>query len=168
MELKVDLTRPRIALAAMLSSCLALAVPSSPGYAENGDGNPVGASATRILDEGDARRLLANKGLTLQWIDWDHRGSVLITREGGVWKLHGRQAGANGPGLLALDGKITEIGADYFTFQGKISITDTPDVGRTCSAEKTWRFAITQNRRYYRLREFEWCDELTDYIDIYF
>ena len=24
------------------------------------------------------------------------------------------------------------------------------------------------NRRYWRMREFEWCDRLTDYIDIYF
>ncbi len=124
--------------------------------------------ATRILDQRGAERLLANKGLTLQWIDWDRRGSADVRREGDVWKLHGTQAEAGGPGRLVLDGTITEIGADYFTFQGRISITNTPDPGRSCSQDKSWHFAITQNRSYYRLREFEWCDALTDYIDIYF
>ncbi len=156
--------KARIAMCALL---VAAATPST-SCAEAADESHAVPSATRILDEGAARRLLANKGLTLQWIDWDHRGTVIVTRQDGVWKLHGRQAGANGPGLLAIDGNITEIGADYFTLQGKITITDTPDAGRTCSADKTWHFAITQNRHYYRLREFEWCDDLTDYVDIYF
>ena len=49
-----------------------------------------------------------------------------------------------------------------------IRIADAPDPGRMCEATKSWHFAVTQNRRYYRLREFEWCDGLTDYIDIYF
>jgi len=126
------------------------------------------ADATRILDAKAAQRLLANKGLTLQWIDWNTRGHAFVTREGGVWKLRGAQAQAGGPGRLFLDGTITEIGGGYFTFEGTIRIADTPDPGRICEKDKTWHFAITQNRRFYRLREFEWCDGLTDYIDIYF
>ena len=157
-----------ISLGSLLSACLLLGVQPSAVQAKGRVEGVAAVTATRILDEGSAERLLANKGLTLQWVDWDHRGSVIVTRQKGLWKLHGRQAEPNGPGLLALDGDITEIGADYFIFKGRIGITDTPDVGRSCSAEKTWRFAITQNRRYFRLREFEWCDELTDYIDIYF
>jgi len=27
---------------------------------------------------------------------------------------------------------------------------------------------VTQNRRYWRIRTFEWCDDLTDYVDVYF
>jgi len=123
---------------------------------------------TRILDRAAARRLLANKGISLQWIDWNTRGSAFVSRRGEVWTLRAAQAEAGGPGRLFLDGRITEIGADYFTFEGKIRITDTPDRGRTCEKDKSWHFAVTQNRRYYRLREFEWCDYLTDYIDIYF
>jgi hypothetical protein len=46
---------------------------------------------------------------------------------------------------------ITEIGDDYFLLNGRITIGDTPDAGRSC----------------YRLREFERCDYLTDYADIY-
>jgi len=161
--------KSRRSLASLLSACLAIGVlPAALHGEDRAAVDSAAVPATRILDESAANRLLSNKGLTLQWIDWDHRGTATISRQSGVWKLHGRQAEANGPGLLALDGNITEIGADYFTFQGRISITDTPDTGRICSAEKTWHFAITQNRRYYRLREFEWCDELTDYVDIYF
>ena len=85
-----------------------------------------------------------------------------------VARLRAAQAQAGGPGRLSLDGTVTEVGRDWFTFRGTIRITDTPDPGRKCEAMKDWRFAVTQNRRYWRLREFEWCDGLTDYIDIYF
>ena len=126
------------------------------------------AQPTRILDQAAAQRLRANKGVTLQWIDWNTRGSAVVTADKGVWHLRGSQAQAGGPGRLYLDGDIVEIGADYFTFEGVIRITDAPDVGRKCEKSKTWHFAVTQNRPYYRLREFEWCDGLTDYVDIYF
>jgi hypothetical protein len=146
---------------------ISLLQPAGPVPAK-ADEAPPPSDATRILDRKGADRLLHNKGLTLQWIDWNARGSVAITREGGVWRLRGAQAAAGGPGRLLLDGTITEIGAGYFTFEGRIRIADTPDRGRLCERDKTWHFAVTQNRPYYRLREFEWCDELTDYIDIYF
>jgi hypothetical protein len=140
-------------------------MPSPPPREAPPHGAP--GKETRILSEADAQRLRANKGLTLQWIDWDTRGTAIVT-PGTPWRLRGSQAAAGGPGRLFLDGAITEIGAGYFTFEGTIRITDTPDLGRSCGADKTWRFAITQNRSYYRLREFEWCDRLTDYIDLYF
>jgi len=123
---------------------------------------------TRILDRAGLDRLLANKGTTLQWIDWDRRGSVHARMEGETLRLTGIQTAHDGPGKLFFDGAVVELGAGYFTFRGTIRITDTPDRGRVCEAEKLWHFAITQNRPYYRLREFEWCDGLTDYVDIYF
>lgn len=130
---------------------------------------PGSSGPTRILNVDTAQRLRANRGLTLQWIGWgETRGTAYVRVEGGVWKLRGAEAQADGPGRLLLDGKIAEIGADYFTFVGRIRISDTPDVGRVCDKNKTWHFAITQKRRYYRLREFEWCDGLTDYIDVHF
>ncbi|MCB2079360.1 MAG: hypothetical protein KDE55_16900 [Novosphingobium sp.] len=123
---------------------------------------------TKVQSAVDAERLLNNVGLTLQWISWDTRGSVAVSRNRGLWSLRGSQTEANGPGRLFLDGSITEIGDGYFTFEGTIRISDTPDRGRNCEKKKIWHFAVTQNRKYYRLREFEWCDDLTDYIDIYF
>ena len=121
---------------------------------------------TQILSEADAQRLLHNKGVTLQWIDWNTRGTAVVSPRDGLWTLRAAQAG--GKGRLFLDGTITEIGEGYFTFDGTIRISDTPDPGRQCENTKSWHFAVTQNRPYYRLREFEWCDGLTDYVDIYF
>ncbi len=140
-----------------------LALAASPAIAQDRSPEP-----TRVLDRAASQRLLVNKGLTLQWIDWNTRGHAHVSRERGVWILRGAQAEAGGPGRLLLDGRIGEIGRDYFTFIGKIRIADTPDHGRLCEQTKTWRFAITQRRKYYRLREFEWCDSLTDYIDLHF
>lgn len=124
--------------------------------------------ATKILSQVDADRLLANKGVTLQWIDWDRRGIAVITPGNSLWSLRAAQNAREGKGRMILDGAILEVGEGYFTFRGRIRIADTPDPGRFCEADKTWHFAITQNRKYYRLREFEWCDGLTDYIDIYY
>jgi hypothetical protein len=124
--------------------------------------------ATKILSQTDAQRLLHNKGLTLQWIDWNTRGTAVVSPRDGLWQLRGAQSAASGKGRLLLDGAILEIGEGYFTFRGRVRITDTPDPERVCELDKTWHFAVTQGRPYYRLREFEWCDGLTDYIDIYF
>ncbi len=123
---------------------------------------------TKILSHTDAERLLNNKGATLQWIDWDTRGTAVVTPGDELWRLRAAQTARANKGRMMLDGALLEIGEGYFTFRGTIRIADTPDNGRMCEATKTWHFAITQNRRYYRLREFEWCDGLTDYIDIYF
>ena len=123
---------------------------------------------TRILDPKGASRLMRNEGVTLQWIGWEERGPVWVAvTEGGYWSLMAGQKGAAG-GRLDLEGFITEIGEDYFIFEGTIKMIGTPDRDRLCNSTKPWRFEVTQNRSYYRLREFEWCDYLTDYIDIYF
>ena len=123
---------------------------------------------TRILSQTDADRLLGTSGMTLQWISWDYRGPVEVRSDSrGVWTLSGSQTGRNG-GEVRVEGRIVEIGDGYFTLRGSVAIKDTPDRSRSCRENKTWHFAVTQNRQYYRLREFEWCDRLTDYVDIYF
>ncbi|MDJ0642120.1 MAG: hypothetical protein QNJ15_04830 [Erythrobacter sp.] len=124
-------------------------------------------AATTVSSERDAQRLRTAQGISLQWIDWDRRGDVHVARgPDGVWRINGVQRG-NG-GRLAVDGVITEIGEDHFLMDGRIVISNAPGRGRLCMESKVWRFEVTQNRTYYRLREFEWCDRLTDYIDIYF
>lgn len=124
-------------------------------------------SGTRILDRAAADRLLAADGATLQWIGWDQRGSVRVVEENGTIRLDAAQDQPDGPGRLSVSGTVVEIGPDYFILTGTIRITDTPDPGRQCIADKLWHFAVTQNRPYWRLREFEWCGGLTDYVDIY-
>ena len=124
--------------------------------------------APAAMDEDTVDRLVNNRGLSLQWISWDERGTVQARRGTGGLYLTGSQVDPFKPGAVSLDGKVTEAGPDWFTFEGVIRISHSPDEGRVCERNKKWHFAITQNRKYYRLREFEWCDGLTDYIDIYF
>ncbi|WP_394270180.1 hypothetical protein [Qipengyuania sp.] len=130
--------------------------------------SPPSGQATLIHDRAAAARLLSAGGITLQWIDWNRRGSLNARTVDGRILLTGTQSAQSGPGKLYLDGWVKEIGTDYFIFAGTIRIADTPDEGRRCEADRTWRFAITQDRPYWRLRDFEWCDGLTDYVDIYF
>lgn len=123
---------------------------------------------TVITSKKDVARLKTAQGITLQWIGWEERGPVNVTsNEDGVWRVHGSQSDEYG-GSLEVKGTITEIGEDYFLLKGRIQMREAGGRARSCDATKTWRFAVTQNRTYYRLREFEWCDRLTDYIDIYF
>ncbi|KEO88537.1 hypothetical protein EH31_16390 [Erythrobacter longus] len=123
---------------------------------------------TRVHDQEGAERLMRNEGVTLQWNGLEERGPIWVgVTQSGHWSLVGGQKG-EADGYLDLEGFITEIGEDYFVFSGTIKMLGTPDEDRFCRDTKQWRFEVTQNRSYYRLREFEWCDGLTDYIDIYF
>jgi hypothetical protein len=130
---------------------------------------PVPPQPTRVLSERDAQRLRGLEGMSLQWIGWGReRGEVSTTVDGaGVWRIYGEQVGEPFQSVV-IDGTITEIGPDYFIMTGAVTIANAPDAGRTCEGYGSWRFAVTQNRKYYRLRQFEWCDGLTDYIDLYF
>ncbi len=120
-----------------------------------------------VDDEEMWSKLISNSGITLQWIGWQKRGKLNATVKGSVIHLSGGQTGPNGA-KLALDGDVLFVDTDYFIFRGRIAISNTPDAGRHCVKEGESVFQITRNRKYWRLREFEWCDQLTDYVDIYF
>ncbi|MXO91777.1 hypothetical protein [Pontixanthobacter aquaemixtae] len=149
----------------LLSGAAALALCSGPAALADepvrGDEAPAHSAKTLL-------RLKQNSGITLQWIDWDRRGQAALREQNGTFYLSGGQIASDGAGTLWLDGEVVSSGDDHFIFEGLIRIANTPGNGRICQDTKRWRFAITQNRKYYRLREFEWCDGLTDYIDIYF
>lgn len=150
---------------------LVLSVPTSSAvFAQTAPGDAADqGEPSRVYDRPTLNRLVQNRGMSLQWISWDDsRGTVKVVWEGKQLRLTGSQRQVGGPGELALDGYVTEVGVGYFTFEGEIRIANTPDQGRSCKKDKSWHFAVTQQRRYFRLREFEWCDYLTDYIDIYF
>lgn len=156
-----------LAIPLLLLTAAAAPAPKTPVAKSEVKENQV--KKTRVTSTLDAQRLLSNKGVSLQWIDWSNRdrGSVYVAR-GPVWHLTAAQAEAGGPGRLWVKGEIVSIEQGSFTLRGTIRISETPDRGRSCEATRDWHFAITQNRPYYRLRDFEWCDYLTDYIDIYF
>ena len=90
---------------------------------------------------------------------------MLVSDRGGTVHLSGNQIGS---GRLELDGDVVSINADGFAFRGRITITDTPDSGRSCVRDGEFHFRITGQRRYWRLQEMETCDGLADYVDIYF
>jgi len=123
---------------------------------------------TNVVDPAALERLRHNSGLTLQWIDWDRRGRLRVGENGGRIHLSGEQRARRGAGRLTLDGDVVEIGAQSFTFQGRIAIADTPDPGRNCVRDGRYEFRITGRRHYWRLQQMEQCDGLTDYVDIYF
>ena len=123
---------------------------------------------TLVNDQATLEKILGNSGLTLQWIGWEKRGFINPSWSGKTLYLNGRQDDENGPGSLVIDGIVTQVEKDNFVFEGSIIIQNTPDDGRNCVKNGKSNFAITQGRKYFRMREFEYCDGLTDYIDIYF
>lgn len=102
-----------------LAGCVAVTAPPPP--------TPTmpSTNGTRVLDREALARLLANKGVTLQWLSWDQRGTAFARMEGERVLLTASQAKGGpgtGTGRLFLDGEVTEIGRDYFTFRGTIRI----------------------------------------------
>lgn len=140
-----------------------------PEFYQDPDSNPPRAMPTKVISPADLIRLINNTGMSLQWMSGQPRGQVrvLVGLDDGEWRIIGTHGGP-GDSYVGVDGVISEVGDDYFILNGDVTIRNTPDPGRVCSASGQWRFAITQNRKYYRLRHFEWCDGLTDYIDIHF
>lgn len=176
--------RHLIALAALPLAACAVGTPAGPAssYAvqqrlqQEAPGVPA-AQRTTVGDQAARDRLRNNSGLTLQWISWDYRGHLDVTQDGALVRLRGSQNGSDAPpgakdaasGRLELDGVVTDIASDHFSFDGTITIIDAPDAGRDCIRTGPMLFQITQNRKYWRLQNMEACgDGLTDYVDIYF
>jgi hypothetical protein len=151
-----------------LSMCFALLALTASIPASSASQDPI--PATKVQDRAALEKLLCNSGMTLQWISWTNseRGKVEASWRQKVLFLKGEQSAIGGPGSVSIDGYVVRINKSEFILNGTINIDNTPDVGRRCTKSGEWKFAITQKRKYWRLREFEWCDGLTDYIDIYF
>jgi hypothetical protein len=123
---------------------------------------------TEVRDQAALEKLRGNQGINLQWNYGAERGDLAVTQVGDVVHLSGSQQTADGKGRVEIEGDVLSIDTKHFIFRGRITMTDTPDAGRSCTKNGDSEFAITQNRKYWRMREFGWCDHLTDYIDIYF
>lgn len=128
----------------------------------------IAVKETEIRDQAALEKLRGNQGINLQWNYDAPRGDLTVTQVGDVVHLSGVQKALDGKGRLEIEGDVLSIDSKHFIFRGRISMIDTPDAGRSCIKNGDSEFAITQNRKYWRMREFEWCDQLTDYIDIYF
>lgn len=114
--------------------------------------------------------LLGKHKFSLQWISWDYFGTATVTNKNGVFYLKGEQKSRKDSDYVKIDGKITEINARDFTFDGRV-ITQISHIngGEPCTREGEMTFKITGSRKYWRLMEMNNpCEAVTDYVDIFF
>jgi hypothetical protein len=124
-----------------------------------------------IVNNTKAKTMLLGKHrLSLQWISWDYFGAATVTNKGGVLYLKGEQKSRKDSDFVKIDGKITEINAKDFKFDGTI-ITQVTYIngGKPCERTGEMTFKITGTRKYWRLMEMNNpCEAVTDYVDIFF
>lgn len=129
-----------------------------------------GMERTIVNNATALRQLLGNHKLNLQWIGWDKWsdfGNARVFDRHGTLFIKGKQTKDND--LLSIDGKITQVDAKEFTFQGRI-VTQVShnNQGQPCEREGKMVFKITNNRKYWRLQQMQSpCGTETDYIDIF-
>lgn len=126
---------------------------------------------TVVNDRNAARMLLGSHKLSLQWISWNYFGSANVTNVKGVYRIKGEQRGrGKSTDFVRIDGVITTISPKEFKFEGMVEMQiDHINGGQPCLREGELTFAITKNRRYWRMQEMDNpCDMATDYVDIYF
>ncbi|ALM86152.1 hypothetical protein [Bordetella sp. N] len=121
---------------------------------------------TIIQDQVAYERLMNNSGITVQWLWSAKRGHLKAQDVNDVVKLEGTQA--NHEGTLKINGEVVAISKDRFRFRGTILILEAPDKGRHCERTGDFDFRISGQRKYWRLQQMEFCDRLTDYVDVYF
>ncbi len=129
------------------------------------------AQEKTVVNDAKAKKMLLGKHrLSLQWISWDYFGTATVTNKNGVLYLKGEQKQRGGKDYLKIDGTITSIDKNEFTFNGTIvmQVSHNND-GEPCEREGEMTFAIKGKRRYWRLQEMDNpCDGVTDYVDIFF
>ncbi|QQS34122.1 MAG: hypothetical protein IPM50_05980 [Acidobacteriota bacterium] len=127
---------------------------------------------TVIRDRKAAAMLLGKHKMSLQWISWDYFGTATVTNSRGVYRIKGEQKGrgAEKGAYVMIDGVIRSISAREFVFDGRIeTYVNHINSGNPCVREGEMAFAITGKRKYWRLQQMQNpCDEVTDYVDIYF
>ena len=125
---------------------------------------------TQINSAKAKNMLLGRHMLSLQWISWDYFGAATVTNKNGVFYLEGKQKSRENSDYVEVDGRITEINEKDFKFDGTITMQISHiNSGEPCVREGEMTFAITQNRKYWRLQEMKSpCDITTDYVDVYF
>lgn len=116
-------------------------------------------------------KLLGRHMLSLQWILYDDvpYGTANVSEKDGVMKIHGEQKGKGGD-YLKIDGVVSDVKPASFAFDGKIA-TKVKHInnGAECVREGKMTFIATGKRKYWRMRErANPCDNVTDYVDVYF
>lgn len=120
-----------------------------------------------------APKLPGKHALTLQWISWDHPGSVMITETDTEWyKISGQQVDKkNSRNYLKINGRIKPLSERELEFDGTIETkVETINEGKPCIRTGRKIFKATGSRKYWRLQDMINCEGgmVTDYVDIYF
>lgn len=83
---------------------------------------------TVISDQSPAQALEGRHRFSLQWVSHERFGEVVVTNQGGTYRIQGRQMDSgqgevNGARRsITIDGIIEEIGKDFFVLDGSIVI----------------------------------------------
>jgi hypothetical protein len=150
--------------------CLCALVTLAVGASAHAQSPEVKQTRAIIKDAAAKKRLLGPHRLSLQWISWDYFGKAVVTESKGVLKISGEQKGRGNDDYLKVNGIITMVDTHEIKFDGTI-ITKVSHIngGKPCTREGEMTFRITQNRKYWRLKEMDNpCDPVTDYVDIFF
>ena len=134
-------------------------------------GFSISAQNKTIVNDANAKKILLGKHLfSLQWISWHYFGAATVTDRKGVLFLKGEQKQRGGNDYVKIEGAIISIDKKEFKFDGTIVMQISHiNGGEPCTRTGEMTFAITKNRKYWRLQEMKNpCDEVTDYVDIYF
>jgi hypothetical protein len=125
---------------------------------------------TKVNDAKMKTKLLGKHMFSLQWISWDYFGSATVTENKGVLLLKGVQKSRENDDYVKIDGEITSIDSKSFVFVGTVETKISHiNNGKPCIRDGVMTFAITKNRKYWRLQDINNpCDDVADYVDIYF
>lgn len=131
---------------------------------------PTLSPRTVINSQTAATKLLGDHFFSLQWISWRYYGKASVTENDGDWLISGRQDSRESDDYIKIHGRITEINATDFKFDGEI-VTRVSHInsGKPCTRSGEMTFRISGERKYWRLKEMKNpCEDVTDYIDIFF
>lgn len=125
---------------------------------------------SHVNSTGGLAKLIANKGVTLQW-NWNAGpGKLAVEARDGWLHLKAEQRDSGG-GSLEIDGVVTQLDDRIFTFRGRIALYDA-EAKVDCVRNGDYTFRITGARKFWRLKEqIAGCPgraDLTDYVDIRF
>ncbi len=97
--------------------------------------------------------LLGKHKLSLQWISWDYFGTATVTDKKGILYLSGEQKQRGGRDYLKIDGTITSIDKNEFTFNGTIIMqVSHSNNGEACKREGEKASANTGGFRKWTIR----------------
>ena len=140
----------------------------SGGLVQAQDKTDTNSSATKKID--DEQKLLGKHMFSLQWILFNkpRYGTANITRKNTGLYIDARHE-VNGDYAI-LKGDLTVLSPLEFTVSGEL-VTRVSHInnGNECPRNGTFTFKAKGTRKYWRMQEMaNPCDNLVDYVDVYF